>query len=108
MAARRKKGSARKGKRKGTPRPNSRPPNPVKPGEVRNPKGVNGWTKARQRVREMLAEEGADIMEVAAGLAKAGDSQAIKLLLGPLLPAEKHEHEHTGEVTVRFARKGDK
>lgn len=95
-------------KRKGTPRPGCRPPNPVKPGEVRNPKGINGWTAARARIKDMLAEEGGDILRMMQRLAKAGDVQAAKLVLGPLLPAQETKTEVEGEIVVRFAREGEK
>jgi hypothetical protein len=78
--------------------------NPVKPGEVRNPKGINGWTAARERVKVLLAAHSGDITEVMARLAKAGDVAAAKLLLGPLLPAQEVKLDAEGTITVRFER----
>ncbi len=75
----------------------------IKPGEVRNPKGHNGWTKARERVREMLAKNAEGITAAAIEQALAGDDKAARLLLGPLLPAQKHEHEHSGEVSFKWS-----
>lgn len=80
----------------------------MKPGEVRNPKGINGWTAARARIKDMLAEEGGDILRMMQRLAKAGDVQAAKLVLGPLLPAQETKTEVEGEIVVRFAREGEK
>ena len=95
--------------RKGVPRPpHAKPPNPVKPGEVRNPKGINGWTAARERVRDALAANADDLFKTAQRLAAAGDAPALKLLLGPLLPAVETKAELTGDLTVRFAREGEK
>lgn len=93
-----------KKKRRGTPR---KPPNPIKPGEVRNPKGINGWTKARERIRQLLAESGEDLFEVAKRIALTGDDKALKLLLGPLLPAQEVKVEAEGAITVRFAREDE-
>ena len=90
-----------KRKRRGTPRtpPKGRP---IQPGEVRNPTGANGWTKARERVREILAECGPDVLQVMERLAKSGDVQAAKLILGPLLPPQETKTTHEGEIVLRF------
>ena len=105
MAARRgKKPAHLKLKPRGKP---GTPPNPIKPGEVRNPKGINGWTKAREAVRDALSRDASDLFVAAVRLAKAGDTQALRLLLGPLLPEIKQKIEAEGEFTVRFARKGE-
>lgn len=76
---------------------------PAGPGEVRNPTGINGWTKARERVRELLAESSNELTAKAIAQALAGDASTMKLVLGPLLPAQKHEVEHTGEVSFKWS-----
>lgn len=55
----------------------------------------------------MLAEEGGDILKTMQRLAKAGDVQAAKLVLGPLLPAAEVNTKVEGEITVRFAREDE-
>ena len=75
---------------------------------MRNPKGINGWTAARARVRDMLIESGEDIVGAMQRIAKAGDVQAAKLLLGPLLPPQEVKLDAEGTITVRFEREGEK
>ena len=75
----------------------------VKKGEVRNPKGANGWTKARERVRELMAEHAEDLTTVMVKLAKKGDVQALRFLLGPMAPVVQQQIEHTGGITFEWA-----
>ncbi len=65
---------------------------PIKPGEVRNPKGINGWTKLRERARQKIEDEQDDLMKVLFELAKAGDVQALSLALKPVLNVNQQEH----------------
>jgi hypothetical protein len=75
----------------------------AKKGEVRNPKGINGWTKARQRVKEVLEEHSEDLITALVALAEDGDIQALKTALGPLLPPQQAEVEHTGHISFSWS-----
>lgn len=76
---------------------------PATKGEVRNPSGKNGWSSARERVRDALVLKADDLAAVLIEMAERGDTQALKLAMGPLLPAQKQEHEHTGEVNFTWS-----
>ena len=65
---------------------NLRPP--IKPGEVRNPKGINGFSNS---FREMLAKAATEddfvvITQKAIELARAGNVDAIKFILEKTYP----------------------
>lgn len=73
----------------------SNPPNPIQPGEVRNPKGVNQYTYREDAERD-LAEwckiYGSDLIEKLCDEAKRGNDKMMKLALDRILPAvTKHE-----------------
>ena len=90
------------------PRPGGTPENliPAKPGEVRNPKGINGWTKARERVAKALEDNADSMVQALVELANEKDTNALKLALGPLLPEVKTKVEHEGTVSfVDLAKK---
>lgn len=77
-----------------------------KKGEVRNPKGINGWSKLRERTREIIEDEHDDLMEVLLEVAKKGDTNALKLALGPVLDIKTQLHgadPEAGPVRFRFA-----
>ena len=77
-------------------------------GEVRNPKGINGWTKARERVRDAVAAHADDLVEAMVHLAKEGDIQALKYLLSPLMPQPAAaKAEEPTEIRVRWMREGE-
>ena len=83
---------------------------PVKKGEVRNPKGINGWPEARKVVEDILSAESGDLAEVLVRIAKRGDVQALKLALGPLAPTRLEVSGPDGralsfETLVRSAEK---
>lgn len=71
----------------------------IKKGEVRNPRGVNGITRAREQVGQILAKAAPELARVLRDLAKEGDVQALKLALGHALPAQPQEIRHEGGVT---------
>ena len=75
---------------------------PAKKGEVRNPKGVNGWTKAQEHVKAELAKSSPKLLERALSLAESGDATMLRTLLAPLLPAQETKHTHEGEVSLRW------
>ncbi len=78
----------------------------VRPGQVLNKEGANGWDDTRRRVRDVLALSAEDLAAKLIELAEAGDIQALKLALGPLLPRQQHEVEHLGRVEFRWADPG--
>ena len=67
----------------------------VKPGEVRNPKGVNQYTyreDAERDLAEWCKVYGSDLIEKLCDEAKAGNDKMMKLALERILPAvTKHE-----------------
>jgi hypothetical protein len=74
-------------------------PHRVKPGEVKNPTGINQYTyrrEAEQHLEEWCKEYGRELVRVIADAARAGKPWAAKLILDRVLPAvEKHEHSLT-------------
>ena len=67
----------------------------AQPGEVRNPKGINGWTKMREMYRDRLEPDVPKLQEVLVRVAMTGDVQALRLALGPIV--DVHRLELTGE-----------
>ncbi len=59
--------------------------NAIKPGQVLNPEGVNGWTKMRERYRIGLDKKLDDLTEKLLELAEDGDVQALALALKPII-----------------------
>lgn len=76
---------------------------PTKPGEVRNPHGHNGWTKARERFKQALIDNSDDLSAVLLALAKKGDMAAMKMAAGALLPAVESKVEHSGRVQFKWS-----
>jgi hypothetical protein len=79
---------------------NLRPP---KPGEVRNPKGINGWTKLQERAREQIGADSEAMVAKLIELAKDGDVQALKLALGPILNITQLEATGGDGAPLNFA-----
>ena len=77
---------------------------PFKPGPDPRRTGANGWTKARERVAKALEENADDLSKVLVNLAKSGDVAALKLALGPLMPAEVKQLDvtHQGKVSLQW------
>ena len=73
---------------------------PIKPGEVRNPKGINQYTyraDAEKHLDEWCADHGRELVRVIANAARDGKPWAAKLLLDRVLPAvTKHEVDVLG------------
>ena len=68
---------------------------PVKPGEVRNPSGINGYTYRADAERDLAKwckKHGTELIERLLNDAKKGKAYALKLALDRILPAV-HEHE---------------
>lgn len=59
---------------------------PAKKGDVRNPEGHNGWTKARMNVKRILEADSESLASVLVDVARKGDVNALKLALSPFLP----------------------
>jgi hypothetical protein len=85
---------------------------PIKPGEVRNPQGINQYTyrdAAEKHLEEWCVEHGREMVRVIADAARAGKPWAAKLILDRVLPAvERHEHAitesaGTSEILDRLA-----
>jgi hypothetical protein len=92
------------------------PPNPenlipAKPGEVRNPKGINQYTYRDQAKRDLQAwckANGKDFVEMLAEKAKDGEGWAAQLLWKELLPPEsKHELAAHLSGAVEVTREGE-
>jgi hypothetical protein len=75
---------------------------PCKPGEVRNPKGINQFTyraEAEKHLAEWCEEFGRELVRVICDEAKRKRPWAAKLMLDRILPAvQKHEID-LGEST---------
>lgn len=80
----------------------------IKKGEVRNPTGINGITKARMQVGEVLAKNAPKLVQVLVELADKGDVQALKLALGYALPAQPQEVQHSGGVSFTWENEAKK
>ena len=76
---------------------------PTAPGEVRNPTGINGWTKARARFKDELIANSHDLSKVLISLAKKGDMAAMKMAAGALLPTIENKVEHSGKVEFKWS-----
>ena len=76
---------------------------PVKKGQVLNPTGVNGWTKARARFKQALIDNSDDLSAVLLALAKKGDMAAMKMAAGALLPTVENKVEHSGKVEFKWS-----
>ncbi len=70
---------------------------PCKPGEVRNPKGINQYTyraRAEEYLDHWCKEHGRELIERLLDDAKRGEPYAMKLALERILPATvRHEVE---------------
>jgi hypothetical protein len=68
---------------------------PIKPGEVRNPKGVNQYTYRRQAevdLERWCRKYGRELIEKVLDMALAGKPWAVKLMLDRIMPVvQKHE-----------------
>jgi hypothetical protein len=67
----------------------------VKPGEVRNPEGINQYTYRRQAevdLERWCRQYGRDLIEKVLNLALEGKSWAVKLMIDRILPVV-HRHE---------------
>lgn len=87
--------------------PNSRANlKPNRGGEIRNPQGINGWTKMREKARISIESDQEALVDVLKRLALDGDVQALRLALGPLLNQSKLElgGSEDGEITFRWAQ----
>jgi hypothetical protein len=76
---------------------------PIKPGEVRNPRGVNGWTKMRERYRERLDRDLDMLSDVLIAEAKSGNITALKACLGPVIDIVRHELVGNDGAPIDFA-----
>lgn len=86
------------------PNPGWRNIKPATKGEVRNPQGINGWTKARARAAEVIAEHADDLLGAALELANEKDVNALRLLLGPVLNIKQHEHSGPDGGPINFSQ----
>lgn len=77
--------------------------NPVKPGEVRNPKGINGWTKLRERTRLKIEDRLDHLVDKMIELAEGGDVAALRLALGTILNVQQHQFLDQDEQPMSFA-----
>jgi hypothetical protein len=68
---------------------------PAKKGEVRNPRGANGWEKLRAGARDQIAVDAEELLAKLIELAKEGNVQALRIVLGPILNVQRIEA--TGE-----------
>ncbi len=75
----------------------------IRPGEVRNPKGVNGWSKLRDRYRERLSQDSDELTDVLVRLAKDGDVAALRLALGPIVDIRSLELSGPDGAPIDFA-----
>ena len=87
------------GPKKGDP-PRNRVVDP-KTGEVYY---ANGWSKLREIYREKLAEKAGRLEDVLIELAEAGDVQALRLVLGPILDVRAIELSGADGVPINFAQ----
>ena len=72
--------------------PNSRANlRPARKGEVRNPAGVNGWSKMRELAREQIGGDQESMLAKLIELANEGDVQALRLALSPVLSVHQIE-----------------
>ncbi len=78
---------------------------PAKKGEVRNPKGINGFTKWNKFVENNLTEEDmADILETIARLAKKGNLQAGIYLIDKIYGKTPETHNIRQSHTIDDVR----
>ena len=75
---------------------------PAKKGEVRNPTGRNGWSRLNERLGETADKEGPAVYRKMLQLAKDGDVQAARLVLGPAL-VQQIEEEGIAKAVRTFA-----
>ena len=76
---------------------------PVQPGEVRNPKGINGWTKLRERTRLKIEDKLDTLVDKMIELAEGGDVQALKLALGQILNIQQHQFLGSDDQPMSWA-----
>ena len=76
----------------------------IKPGEVRNPTGVNQYTYRDDAERDLAAwckEHGTELIDRLLDDAMKGKPLPLKLALERILPAvTKHEVDHSGSLEV--------
>lgn len=76
----------------------------IKPGETRNRKGTNGWTRMRQVAQTKVGKASPQIIDKAIQLALAGDVQAMKLVLGPAFNVLQQELAGKDGQPLDFAK----
>jgi hypothetical protein len=74
----------------------------IKPGEVRNPTGRNGWTAMRERYQIALDERLDKLTETLLTLAAEGDVQALRLALGPVVDVRSIELSGPDGAPINF------
>jgi hypothetical protein len=84
---------------------------PIKPGEVRNPKGINQYTyrdDARKHLEAWCKLHGKAAIEYIAGAAREGESWAAQLLWKELLPpVSKHDIQADVSGSVEITREDE-
>jgi hypothetical protein len=73
-----------------------------KPGVSGNPKGVNGWSKLRDRYRARMEVEVDTLINVLIKLAQDGDVAALRLALGPIIDVRSIELSGADGEPVTF------
>jgi len=67
-----------------------------------NRSGRNGWTVLREKYRDRLEQDVADLQDVLIAVAKTGDVQALRLALGPILNMKAIELTGSDSVPIDF------
>ncbi len=67
-----------------------------------NRSGRNGWSVLREKYRDRLEQDVADLQDVLIAVAKTGDVQALRLALGPILNMKAIELTGTDGVPIDF------
>jgi hypothetical protein len=75
----------------------------VKPGQVLNPTGRNGWTAMRERFRIALDQDLDTLTEKLIEVAKEGDVQALRLALGPVVDVRSIQISGPDGAPINFA-----
>lgn len=76
---------------------------PSKKGEVRNPKGINGWSKMRERYRDRLSKDMDMLADVLIAEAKSGNLTALRAALGPVIDVRSLELSDPHGEPIDFA-----
>jgi hypothetical protein len=67
-----------------------------------NKTGRNGWTVLREKYRDRLEQDVADLQDVLIAVAKTGDVQALRLALAPILNTRAIELTGVDGVPIDF------